>query len=331
VKDFTGRIAVVTGGGTGMGRELAVQLATEGCHVAMCDVSEANMAETKARCEAAAPEGTRITPFRADVSDAAQMDAFRDAVVEAHGDAVHLVFNNAGIGGGGSLFDPDEREAWDKTFAVCWGGVLNGTRAFLPLLQAADAGHLINTASINGFWACIGPETPHTAYSAAKFAVKGFTEALITDLRVNAPHVKCSVVMPGHIGTQIVANSMSVLGREPESLSSEEIAEVRERIAAMGMPVGNLPDDDIRALMRARAQMFESEAPTSAAQAATIILDGVRAERWRILVGDDAVVLDEMVRADPENAYERDFIDRVISRGHLENLISNVADAAPDL
>ena len=79
---------------------------------------------------------------------------------------------------------------------------------FLPALVAADEGHLVNTSSINGFWASMGPDTPHTAYSAAKFAVKGFTEALITDLRVNAPHIKASVVMPGHIGTSIVANSM---------------------------------------------------------------------------------------------------------------------------
>lgn len=331
MKDFANRIAVVTGGGTGMGRELAVQLASEGCHVAMCDVSQSSMDETRRLCAAAAPAGTRLTTHIADVSDEAQMLAFRDAVTTAHGGAVNLLFNNAGIGGGGSLFDDTERKAWDTTFAVCWGGVLNGTRAFLPLLVASDAGHIVNTSSINGFWAFIGPETPHTAYSAAKFAVKGFTEALITDLRLNAPHVKCSVVMPGHIGTQIVANSMQVLGRDPDSLSSDDIAEVRARIEAMGMPVGNLPDDDIRALMKARAQLFESEAPTTAAQAATIILDGVRAERWRILVGDDAQVLDEMVRQDPEAAYEPEFVERIVARGHLENLISTVGEASPDL
>ena len=91
---------------------------------------------------------------------------------------------------------------------MCWGGVYYGTRAFLDLLVAADEGHIVNTSSVNGFWASIGPDRPHTAYSAAKFAVKGFTEALLTDLRVNAPHVKASVVMPGHIGTSIVQNSM---------------------------------------------------------------------------------------------------------------------------
>jgi NAD(P)-dependent dehydrogenase (short-subunit alcohol dehydrogenase family) len=329
VDKFEGRLAVITGGGTGMGRELAVQLAREGCHIAMCDVSEANMAETKRRCEAEGPDGLRVTTHRCDVSDEAQMLAFRDAVAAQHGtDAVHLVFNNAGIGGGGSLFDEDGREGWDKCFAVCWNGVLNGTRAFLPMLKAADAGHIVNTSSVNGFWAFIGPSAPHTSYSAAKFAVKGFTEALITDLRINAPHVKCSVVMPGHIGTQIIANSMAVLGRDPDALSAEDIAEVRQMLVEMKLPVDNLPDDDIRNLMKARAQMFEDSAPTTAAAAATIILDGVRAGRWRILVGEDAEVLDEEVRRDPEMAYEPEFVERLVARGHFENLM---ASAAQDL
>ncbi|MDZ7826362.1 MAG: SDR family NAD(P)-dependent oxidoreductase [Gammaproteobacteria bacterium] len=322
MKSFEGRIAVVTGGGTGMGRELVVALAGEGCHVALCDVSDANMEATRQLAEAAAPAGTRVSTHHCDVSDEQQMLAFRDEVAAAHGDCIHLLFNNAGIGGGGSLFE-DDRAAWDKTFAVCWGGVLNGTRAFLSMLTAADAGHIVNTSSINGFWAFIGPESPHTAYSAAKFAVKGFTEALITDLRIHAPHVKASVVMPGHIGTQIVQNSMALLGRDPDQLDAAAIDEVRQRIAAMGLPVGNLPDADIRELMRARAAEFESSAPTSAAEATKIILDGVRAGRWRILVGEDAVMVDQLVRADPENAYEPEFLEKLTTAGHLNGLIQS--------
>ena len=330
MKSFENRIAVITGGGTGMGRELALQLAVEGCHVALCDVSQANMDVTRALCAKASPD-VRVTTHLCDVSDEAQMLAFRDAVLEAHAtDHVHLLFNNAGIGGGGSLFE-DDRAAWDKTFAVCFHGVLNGTRAFLPALTAADAGHIVNTSSINGFWAFIGTQAPHTAYSAAKFAVKGFTEALITDLRLHAPHVKCSVVMPGHIGTQIVQNSMAVLGRDPDQLSSEEIDATRQRLAAMGLPVGNLPDADIRNLMRARAAEFETSAPTTAAQAALIILDGVRAGRWRILVGDDAVLLDQLVREDPEHAYEPAFLERLIGAGHMTGLISAAGAAVEDL
>src|SRR5688572_18743272 len=196
MKAFGGRIAVVTGGGTGMGRELARQLAAEGCHVALCDVSAEHMAGTTALCEKAAPRGTRVTTHLCDVSDEAQVLSFRDAVMREHAtDHVHLVFNNAGIAGGGSVL-ADPRDEWERTFGVCWYGVYYGTRAFLPLLVAAREGWLVNTSSVNGFWASLGPGVPHTAYSAAKFAVKGFTEALINDLRMNAPHVGVSLVMP---------------------------------------------------------------------------------------------------------------------------------------
>ena len=178
MQNFRGRIAVITGGGTGMGRELARQLTAEGCHVAMCDVSAENMAETADLCLAAAPSGTRVTCHVADVSNEAQVFAFRDAVLAEHGtDHINLLFNNAGIGGGGS-FVADPREEWEATFGVCWGGVYLCARAFMPLLVASDAGHIVNTSSINGLWASLGPRTSHTAYSAAKFAVRGFTEAL---------------------------------------------------------------------------------------------------------------------------------------------------------
>ncbi|HUF33239.1 MAG TPA: SDR family NAD(P)-dependent oxidoreductase, partial [Acidimicrobiales bacterium] len=144
MEQFTDRIAVVTGGGTGMGRELVRQLSAEGCHVALCDVNADTMAETVSLAEKEAPAGTRLTAFVADVSDEGQMMAFRDHVTAELGtDHVHLVFNNAGIGGGGS-FIADERDSWERTFGICWGGVYNGCRAFLPLLVASDGGHLVN-------------------------------------------------------------------------------------------------------------------------------------------------------------------------------------------
>jgi NAD(P)-dependent dehydrogenase (short-subunit alcohol dehydrogenase family) len=308
MKDFSGKIAVITGGGTGMGRELARQLAAEGCNVAMCDVSAVNMAATKALCEAGAPQGTRVTTTLADVSDGDHMERFRADVARDHQtDKVHLLFNNAGIGGGGSLVAGD-RAQWERTFSVCWGGVYNGTRIFMPMLTAADEAHIVNTSSVNGFWASIGPGVPHTAYAAAKFAVKGFTEALITDLAVNAPHVKCSVVMPGHIGTDIVTNSRKVLSGDDSDTPDPWVIEMtRNRMKAAGMDVAALSDADIAAMAAEAARRFRDEAPTTAAQAATIILDGVKAERWRILVGHDAEVIDSMVRADPEHAYEGDF------------------------
>jgi NAD(P)-dependent dehydrogenase (short-subunit alcohol dehydrogenase family) len=315
MEDFAGRIAVVTGGGTGMGRELVRQLAAEGCNVAMCDVSPLTMTETKRLCEAdGVRQGLRITTHIADVSDEAQVLRFRDeAAAQQETEAIHLLFNNAGIGGGGSLI-ASTREEWEKTFNVCWGGVYYGTRAFLPMLLRADQGHIVNTSSVNGFWASIGPRVPHTAYSAAKFAVKGFTEALITDLRINAPHVRCSVVMPGHIGTSIVVNSRKVHGgTQADEITAPEIEQARRRIASTGADVSGMSDDDVRAAMTERARRFEEEAPTSAATAAKIILDGVKANRWRILVGDDAHRLDEMVRASPDRAYDVDFFEALVA------------------
>jgi hypothetical protein len=135
--------------------------------------------------------------------------------------------------------------------------------------------------------------------------VKGFTEALITDLKLNAPHVKCSVVMPGHIGTEIAANSRKVqAGRDSDELTAEEISATRERMAKMGVNVAMLSDANINAQAKAMTDNFRDNAPMSAAQAATVILDGVKAEKWRILVGDDAHRLDEAVRAAPEKAYD---------------------------
>ena len=309
MKDFAGKIAVVTGGGTGMGRELARQLIAEGCSVAMCDVSARNMAETVALCEAdGVPQGARVTAHVADVSDESQLIAFRDEAAAQHAtDKIHLLFNNAGIGGGGSIV-ADSREEWERTFNVCWGGVYLGVRTFLPMLQAADEAHIVNTSSVNGFWASLGPRVSHTAYAAAKFAVKGFSEALITDLALNAPHIKVSVVMPGHIGTSIVANSRKVMtGRDEDALSEEDLARARARIARMGLDVTQVADDDLQAMVAEQARRFLEDAPTTAAAAATVILDGVKADRWRILVGDDAHKMDALVRADPEAAYTPEF------------------------
>lgn len=313
MKDFRGKLAVITGGGTGMGRELARQLAAEGCHIAICDVSAESMAETRALCEREAPAGTRVSTTLADVSVEEQVLAFRDAVAREHRtDHIHLLFNNAGIGAGGS-FVLDDRAEWDKTFGVCWFGVYYGTRAFLPMLLASPEGHVVNTSSVNGFWASLGPRTAHTAYSAAKFAVKGFTEALINDFRNNAPHLKASVVMPGHIGTSIVINTSRILGRDPATMPDELVQSARERIARIGFDLGGVTNDEIRLLMQQRAASFCDDAPMSAREAAKVILDGVRAERWRILVGRDAEILDAMVRATPEEAYEQPFMDRFVA------------------
>ncbi|MEW5684490.1 MAG: SDR family NAD(P)-dependent oxidoreductase [Pseudomonadota bacterium] len=329
MKDFAGKFAVVTGGGTGMGRELARQLIAEGCSVAMCDVSDRNMAETIALCDAdRIPQGARITAHVADVSDEGALQRFRDEAAKAHDtERLNLLFNNAGIGGGGSILE--DRAEWERTFNVCWGGVYYGVRTFLPMLLAADEAHIVNTSSVNGFWASLGPHVSHTAYAAAKFAVKGFTEALVTDLRLNAPHVKCSVVMPGHIGTSIAANSRKVIrGVEDDALTVEELERARLRISRMGMDPAGVPDAQIQAMVSEQARRFLEDAPMTAAAAATVILDGVREERWRILVGDDAHAIDRMVRAEPEQAYEPEFFGRLSEAAgwQLQNIVTNRAE-----
>lgn len=317
MKDFAGKIAVITGGGTGMGRELAKQLVAEGCTVAMCDVSAENMAETKRLCQTNAPQGTRVMTFVADVSSEDQILKFRDAVArELDTDKIHLLFNNAGIGGGPSFIN-SPRDEWEKTFNVCWYGVYYSCRAFMPMVLKASEAHIVNTSSVNGFWASLGPTRAHTAYPAAKFAVKGFTEGLINDLRLNAPHVKCSVVMPGHIGTSIVENSRKVLtGHSIKEMSAKEIADARRSIKGMGFPADTFTDEQIQQMMQEMARQFEANAPTTAAQAATIILNGVREEKWRILIGADAECMDGLVREAPEQAYEQTFVDRLRAAGH---------------
>ena len=199
---------------------------------------------------------------------------FRDQALAAHQtDHVDLVFANAAIGGGGSFIN-DPREQWERVFSVNWWGVYYTARAFLPLLIASPEGVLVNTSSVNGFWATLGPAWPHTAYSTAKFAVKGFTESLIEDLRANAPHVRVVLVMPGYIATNIVGNSMLAFG-------VTDTAEIEKANAG-----------------------WRDGAPTTAAEAAAVILDGVRSGQWRVLVGEDAKELDEFVRANPASTYD---------------------------
>ena len=274
MKSFAGKLAVVTGGGSGMGRELVRQLAAQGCSVAACDWHPDAMAETASLAQADAGSGVLVTGHTCDVSDEAQVLRFRDELLGQHArDHVDLVFANAGIGGAGSFVN-DSREEWEHTFAVDWWGVYHCARTFLPLLIASGDGVLVNTSSVNGLWAALGPGMPNTAYSAAKFAVRGFTEALIEDLRSNAPQVRVAVVMPGHVGTDIIGNTLRAHGRDPDQMLID------------------ISND------------FRDKAPLSAAQAATIILDAVRSGTWRILVGQDAAMIDERIRANPEAAYD---------------------------
>jgi NAD(P)-dependent dehydrogenase (short-subunit alcohol dehydrogenase family) len=310
VDSFTGKLAVVTGGGSGMGRELVRQLAAQGCSVAACDLNPDAVAVTAATAWAAAPPSVRVSGHACDVADEVQVLRFRDELLEEHAsDHVDLVFSNAGIGGGES-FITGRREVWERTFAIDWWGVYYCARAFLPLLIASGDGVLVNTSSVNGFWASLGPGVPNTAYSTAKFAVRGFSEALIEDLRANAPQVRVAVVIPGHVGTDIIVNSFRARGLPgPEQMSDAQVEELiprdtqAELIRAGLLAEGASADDLRQMLVRANAD-FRDKAPVSAAEAATIILDGVRSGAWRILIGEDAKMIDAAVRAKPEDAYD---------------------------
>jgi NAD(P)-dependent dehydrogenase (short-subunit alcohol dehydrogenase family) len=310
VESFAGKLAVVTGGGSGLGRELVRQLAAEGCSVAACDLNAQAVAVTAATAWAAAPAGVKVTGHHCDVSDEAQVARFRDELLEAHAsDHVDLVFSNAGIGGGESFVNCS-REVWERVFATDWWGVYHCARVFLPLLIASGDGVLVNTSSLNGFWATLGPGIPNTAYASAKFAIRGFSEALIEDLRTNAPQVRVAVVMPGHVGTDIIANSLRARGLpEPEQMSEAQVEELipRDMQAAL-ISAGVLPErasaDDLRQLLVWGNNEFRDKAPLSAADAAAIILDGVRSGAWRILVGEDAKMVDAKVREKPEAAYD---------------------------
>jgi len=132
-----------------------------------------------------------------------------------------------------------------------------------------------------------------------------------------------SVVMPGHVGTSIVTNSAVVLGRpSPKEMTTADLAPIRERMKARGLPADAIPDDLIRAGLQQMADDFRDKAPLTAAAAATLILDGVRRGAWRILVGDDAHELDRLVRADPETAYEPSFLAQIQGRGLFHGMLA---------
>ena len=311
VDSFAGKLAVVTGGGAGIGRQLVHQLAAQGCSVAACDLNPDSVAATAATAWALAPPGVTVTGHPCDVSDEAQVQRFRDELLAEHAsDHVDLVFANAGIFGGAS-FVKDSREEWERTFDVNWRGVYYCARTFLPLLIASGDGVLVNVSSAAGFWPTAGAGAPITAYSTSEFAIKGFSEALIEDLRSNAPQVRVVVAMPGVVNTGIAENSRRALGQPAwDELSDAELLELlpdagRAILIGMGLLAEDFSADDLRRAIPRLKDELQGQGFTGV-QAATIILDGVRSGAWRILVGEEAKMLDEQVRANPEAPFSYD-------------------------
>ncbi|MBP1466502.1 SDR family oxidoreductase [Candidatus Chloroploca sp. M-50] len=262
---FANRIAVLTGGASGIGHELLVQLVRRGTHVAVCDIDREKL-EAAARHARASNPQVRVTTHVHDVSDEKAVGRLVKEVASEHAcDAIHLLFNNAGVVGGRS-FVVGQRDEWERTFAVSWFGTYYCTRAFLPMLIAADQGVVVNTSSVSGMWASLGAKSPHTAYSSAKFAVRGFTESLLVDFRAHAPHISAVLVMPGHVRT--------------------------------GMP------SPPRSWRRALNALFADYQPVSSEQAAEVILNAVSNGDWRVIIGQDAEAVDARVRADPWTVYD---------------------------
>jgi NAD(P)-dependent dehydrogenase (short-subunit alcohol dehydrogenase family) len=304
MKSFDGKLAVVTGGGSGMGRELVIQLAAAGCSVAACDLSERTVAETAASATARSPDGTKVTGHTCDISNEAAVAHFRDEVIAQHETRhIDLLFNNAGIFGAGS-FLTDDRDAWERVFNVCWFGVYNMCRVFVPLLVASEEGHIVNTSSANALRAVHSRGAPSTAYSAGKWAVRGFTEALIEDLRTHAPHVSVSQVIPGGVVTDMRANSGRILGsNRPGAKVSTGADHLRAYLVGMGVPVKDASEPMIERLM---GVMQSDVFAMPVTQAATDILSSVREGSWRVLVGAGIAQLDQAVRANPEAVYDAD-------------------------
>src|SRR4051812_42127003 len=175
MKDFTGRVAAITGAASGIGRALAVELSHAGCHLALCDVDEIGLAETVALCEG---RGVKVTSARVDVADRVAVFAWAEQVAAEH-EKVNLIFNNAGVALAATI-DAMEIADFEGLMNVNFWGVVHGPQAYLPYLKSSGDGHVVNVSSVFG----LASIPSQTAYNSAKFAVRGFTDALRIELDV---------------------------------------------------------------------------------------------------------------------------------------------------
>ncbi len=267
MKSFKDKVAVITGAGSGIGRALAGQLAAQGAKLALSDVNEAGLRET---VEALGLDSERVISKVFDVADRNAVYTFADEVM-AHFDAAHLVINNAGVALGASV-EEMSYEDFEWLMGINFWGVVYGTKAFLPHLKAADEGHIVNVSSVFGL---IGVPT-QSAYNAAKFAVRGFTESLRQELEIENGGVSCTTVHPGGIKTNIARN------------------------ARMGSGMEKITGTDTDKARRDFEKLFR----TTPEEAARTILKGVRANKRRVLIGSDALAIDGMQRLLP-TSYQR--------------------------
>jgi cation diffusion facilitator CzcD-associated flavoprotein CzcO/NAD(P)-dependent dehydrogenase (short-subunit alcohol dehydrogenase family) len=262
---FEGRVAAITGAGSGIGRALAIELSRRGAHLALSDIDDEGLAETVTRCEG---RGTKVTSHHLDVADRSAMEAWADQVVADHG-KVNLIFNNAGVALGATV-EGESYEDFEWLMGINFWGVVYGTKAFLPHLKASGDGHVVNLSSVFGLISI----PSQSAYNSAKFAVRGFTDALRMELEIDPCGVSSTTVHPGGIKTNIARR-----------------ARIDDSVAAMG------GEGD-------PGEQFEKIAMTTPAKAAKQILAAVEANKRRALIGPDAKVIDLVGRL-PAGLYQR--------------------------
>jgi len=254
MEGFAGKVAAVTGAGSGIGQALALELARSGAAVAISDVDTEGLAQTEEQLRAI---GAPVRTDRLDVTEREAFQIYADQINEHFG-KVNQIYNNAGIAFTGDV-EVSQFKDIERVMDVDFWGVVNGTKAFLPHLIASGDGHIINVSSLFGLMSMPG----QAAYNSAKFAVRGFTEALRQEMALNGHPVKVTSVHPGGVKTAIARNGLTAEGVDPT----------------------------------AQAKFFDKRlASTTPQRAAEIILEAVRKNKARVLVGQDAVVLDLIVR-----------------------------------
>lgn len=257
---FTGKVAAITGAGSGIGRALALALAARGCHLALCDVNADGLAQTIALLQSGA---VKVTGTQLDVAEREQVFAWAEQVVQEHG-ACHLLINNAGVSLG-ALAEHVTPADFHWLMNINFWGVVHGTQAFMPHLRRAGQGHIVNCSSLFGLLAV----PMQASYNASKFAVRGYTESLRQELDIARCGVSATCVHPGGVRTPIVQAA-----RMDAGLATQ-----------LGVDVGAL-----------RGRFDSLLAVSSPEQAAEKILRGVLKNKRRVLVGADAWWLDKLVR-----------------------------------
>jgi NAD(P)-dependent dehydrogenase (short-subunit alcohol dehydrogenase family) len=271
MKEFSGRVAAITGAGSGIGRALAHALARQGAHLALSDIDNPSLAETVAQCEGF---GVKITSRHLDVADRAAVYAWADEVVADHG-TVNLIINNAGVALGATV-ESVSYEDFEWLMNINFWGVVYGSKAFLPHLKQSGEGHIVNLSSVFGLISV----PSQSAYNAAKFAVRGFTDSLRMELEIEGANVSVTTIHPGGIKTNIARNA---------------------RMDASVRDVAGDPEKAVRD--------FERAFITSPEKAAQQILTAIRRDRRRALIGPDAKAIDLVSRL-PATLYQT-----VLTRG----------------